>query len=123
MSYIQRHTVDILTLTSGGIGTGYTPALTGKVKSIQYVKDDFASNSTFTITGNDTGLAILTESAINASATRAPRMPVHSLIGVALTYDQTQPVSDHVCISNEKIKIVVTNGGNSKNGTFYVTLD
>lgn len=122
MSYIQRETVEILTLTTG-VGTGYTPSLNGKIKSIQYVKDDYASNSTFTITGNKTGLAILTESGINASATRAPRMPVHEQDGTAKTYDQTQPVSDHICISNEKIKIVVSAGGSEKNGIFYVTLD
>ena len=122
MSYCQRHALTILT-NSSGTGTGRTPSLNGKIKHIQYVKDGYASNSTFTITLNTTGLAVLAESAINASTTRAPRMPVHSQVGAALTYDQTATVNDHICVSNEKIKIIVTNGGSIVGGTFYITLD
>lgn len=123
MSFAQRHVVTITTDASGD-ATGYTPVLTGKVSAIHYVKTDFANGADFTITGEATGEGIWTESDVNASAVRAPRQPTHSQVGVASLYAAAgEPVEAPICLANDRVKIVVASGGNTKSGTFHVVID
>ena len=122
--FIQRQTVSITTDGSGD-GTGYTERpVNGRISSIQYVKTDYADGVDITVTGETTGIGILIVSSMNASAVYAPRQPVHySSTGAAITYDGTYPAFDYVCLDGERVKIVVAQGGDTKSGTFYVTVE
>jgi hypothetical protein len=122
MSYVQSHKVSVTTGASSGGATTYTGGLiNGHVDAIRYVKTDFADGSTFTITGENTGIAILTESSINASATRFPRAATQDIVGAASLYAALgEPVETKVAIADERIKIIVASAGNSKTGTFYI---
>lgn len=118
----NRQTVTITTNASGA-GTGYTDVVNGRILHIRYVKTDFDNGSTFTVTGETTGASIWTESSVNASAERLPKQPTHSLLGVAALYASGgTAVLDYVVIANERIKIAVTSGGNTKTGTFHITV-
>ena len=119
--FCERKSVTITTDTNGD-ATDYVGSMTGKIIQIQYVKDDYDNGSTITITGEDTAIPILAETGINASATRSPRQATHSVAGVAATYDGTRAVFDDICIERERVKIVVSSGGNTKSGTFHVTV-
>ena len=122
MSYVQRHTVTVTT-DSGGDATAYTPVATGRIQTIVYVKDDYAAGVDFTITVEGTAEGLWTESDVNASATRAPRQPTHDAVGAASLYAAAgEPVEDHVAIANDRVKIVVAQGGDTKSGTFHVVL-
>lgn len=115
MSYIERHSVVVTTIADGS-ATAYSDHIDfGFLNQIRYVKTDFDNGSTFTITLNGTGESLLTETGINADATRAPRQPLHSLVGAALG----ATIVDKIAIVNDKIKIVIAGGGNVKTGTFY----
>lgn len=108
-------------------GTAYTDNVTGEIAEIRYVKaaTGFADGATITITGESTGTPILAETGINASATRAPRRATCNTSGVALTFDGTEPVPDRIVLVNERVKIVVTDGGDgagTRTGTFYVVM-
>ena len=113
----------VVTTAADGSATAYFPGnIQGRISSIQYVKTDFADGSTITVTGETTGTSIWAQTGVNASATVAPRQPTHSLAGVASIYATTFPVLDYIAISDERIKIVIASGGNTKTGTFYITV-
>jgi hypothetical protein len=122
MSHAERHEVDVVTAADGS-ATAYSPTLTGKLSQIRYVKTDFDNGSTFTITSEATGETLWTEAAVNASATRAPRQPTHSLAGVASLYAATFAVNDKIALAADRIKIVIAAGGNVKSGTFHFIIE
>jgi len=122
MSYAERHTVAVTTVADGS-ATAYSPVVTGKVSQIRYVKTDFADGSTFTITSEATGETIWTETGVNASATRAPRQATHSTAGAAALYAAAgQAVNDYVRLAQDRVKIVIVNGGNVATGTFHIVM-
>lgn len=117
-----------VTTAADGTATAYSPRLSGKIHQVEYVKDGganpFANGVDFTITGEATGVGIWTESDVNASAIRAPRMPTHSQVGAALLYAaggtaQTAPVA----LASDRVKIAIAQGGNAKVGAFHILVD
>lgn len=123
MAYFERHTVSLTTAAGGGV-TAYTPVVTGKVISCIYTKTDFAAGVVFLITGEASGQTIWTETAVDASETLNPRQPIHDNAGAALFYEaaNTEAISDHIVVANERIKVVIASGGDTKTGaiTFIV---
>lgn len=122
MSYAQKEIVAITT-DAGGDGTGYTGVVTGKVSQIRYVKTDYDNGVTFAITVEGTGEVVWSEAAVNASATRAPRQATHTTAGAAATFDGANAVLAPIAVANDRIKIVVSLGGNKKSGTFHVMME
>ena len=114
MSYGERHTVTLTTNASGD-ATGYTPVVTGRIVSIQYVKTDFANGIDVAVTGDQTTLAVWTGTDVNASAT------VYPLIAATLVGGSSSTLTEvPVMVVNERVKVVVSNGGDTKTGTFHV---
>lgn len=109
MSYVTK---DVVTITAGADGnaTAYSSVLTGKIDAIVYTKDDFAAGVDFVITVEGTGQGLWSEENVNASTFRVPRQAVHSVLGVAATYDGTRPILEPVAIANDRVKIVVSHG-------------
>lgn len=117
-----------LTTASDGTVVGYTPRLSGKLMQIEYVKDGganpFANGVDFTITGEATGIGLWTESDVNASAVRAPRLPTHSQAGAAALYASGGVgVLAPIALANDRVKISIAQGGNAKVGTFHVLVE
>ena len=121
MSYAQRQTVSVTT-DSNGDATSYTTRIQhGTIHSITYTKTDFAAGVDFTITVDGTGEGVWTESDVNATKTVAPRLATHDLAGTASVYEAAnEPVEDDIVIVDDRVKIVVANGGDTKTGTFNV---
>lgn len=121
---IRRHVVSITTDASGD-GTGFTTdVLNGYVTAIRYVKTDYADGVDFTITGNTSGIAVLTGTDVNASTTFAPRHATHDTAGAALLYAAGgTAVSAGIPVGDETLKIVVAQGGNAKSGTFHIFVE
>jgi len=120
--YATREVVTIVT-DGAGAGTGYTGVVSGAVIQIRYVKTDYDAGVGFTITAEATGETIWTEAAVNASATRAPRQPVHSTAGAAALYAAGgTAVTDHLYLANDRVKIVVAAGGAAHTGAFHVVM-
>lgn len=115
-----------ITVTTNGAqaATVYSPYLSGRLISVQYVKTDYADGSTFTITSEATGETLWTEAAVNASTVRRPRAGVHSTAGVAALYAAAgEAVTDLIRLSRDRIKIVIAAGGVTKTGTFYALVE
>ena len=122
MSYAERHTTSITTDASGD-GTGFTPNVTGRIINVIYTKDTYDNGVDFTITLEASGQAVWTGTDVNASTTVAPRQPVHATDGSASLYAAAgEPVEDHIWAGNERVKIVVAQGGNAKVGSFEVVV-
>lgn len=118
--YAERHEVTITTDASGD-GTAYTPAVTGRVLGIRYVKTDYANGVDFTVTLEDTGETILTASNINASESFYPRVPIDDEVGADALYAAGgTKLRDTVVAANDRVKIVVAQGGDTKTGLFHV---
>lgn len=121
-TFVKRHTVTVTT-TTAGTGTAYTPAVTGRVLQIQYVKpasSSFSDGVDFAVTLETTGTSVWSESNVNASCTRYPRVQPHTSAGVAMTYDGKYPIPEYVYVANERVAIAVSSGGSTTTGTFYV---
>jgi hypothetical protein len=122
MSYVFSDTVS-LTTDSSGDATGYSEVVTGIVDRIIYTKDDFADGVDFTITIEETGESLWTESDVNASATRSPHQKAHATDGTEFLYASGgEPVIDAIGIANSRVKFVVANGGSLKSGSFTLVM-
>jgi hypothetical protein len=118
MAYAETHTVAITTDASGD-GTGYTPVVTGKIINIIYTKDDYAAGVDFAITAEGSGIGLWTESDVNSSKTVAPKQPTHNQTGTENDTAGDVQLED-IYLTNERVKIVVDEGGATKTGTFKV---
>lgn len=120
MSYCKRYTVTATTDGSGD-ATVYTPTVNGRILNVIYTKTDYADGVDFTITLEDTGIGLWTESNVNASATRSPHQLTHSQVGAELDYAAGgSKVETDIWAADERVKIVVANGGATKVGVFDV---
>jgi hypothetical protein len=118
VSHATRHTVTVTT-ASDGSATAYTELVTGAVRLAKYVKTDFADGVDFTITSEQTGQTVWTESDVNVSKVISPRQATHSTAGVAALYaGGGSAVLGDVALAQERIKIVIASGGDTKTGTF-----
>ena len=123
--------IDIQTVTvntTDGSGTGYSDPVVGRILQCQYSKDGsspYADGVHIAVTGNDTGIDIWTESAVNASCQRRPDQACHlNTDGSSLTFDGTQEVTADLVLSHERIKVAVTDAGaGSRTGIFRFWID
>lgn len=123
MSFIQRITVPVTTNGSGA-ATEYSPVVTGKISAIHYVKTDFTDGVDFTITAEATGETLWAQENVNASVAVAPRQATHSTAGVAALFAAGgSAVLDKIALANDRVKIVIANGGSAKVGSFIVVLE
>jgi len=119
--YAKTHTV-VVTTDGDGDGTGYTPTVTGRVLQIRYVKTDYAANPDFDVTLETSGVVVWDEDDVDASKTICPRQAVHGTDGAAAEYAAGFPREEPIVVAAERIKIVVAGGGDTKTGTFHVTV-
>ncbi|MEH2476242.1 hypothetical protein V1281_002589 [Nitrobacteraceae bacterium AZCC 2161] len=122
---MRRYKVSVTT-ASDGTATAYSPRLAGKIHSIQYVKDastSYTDGVDFTVTAEQTGENVWTESNVNASAVRYPRAPTHSQAGVAALFAASgTAVQDKIGVV-DRLKIVLAQGGAAKVGAFHILVD
>lgn len=116
-----------VTTAGDGTATAYSPKFTGKIVQIEYVKDGvngYTNGVDFTLTGEATGIGIWTQADVNASAVVAPRQPTHSQAGAALLYAAGGTAqADKIALANDRVKIVLAQGGANKVGTFHITIE
>lgn len=123
MTYVERHIINVATDASGDY-TGYTPVITGKIANIIYDKTDFDNGVDFNITLESTTQNLWVESDVNASKTVAPRQKTHDTVGVGQvrTLDGGQ-VEDAIVAADDRVKVVVSNGGNVKTGKITIIVE
>lgn len=124
---VERYSVSVTTAADGS-ATAYSPTITGAISSIAYVADGtnpYAATVDFAITVEATGQGLWTQADITASGTRAPRQPVHEQDGTDRFFQGTSSehtVCDLICVADDRVKIVLAQGGNAKTGLFIITV-
>lgn len=118
--YTELHQVAVVTDADGAATVFTSRPLSGRIFAVIYEKTDFADGVDFTITTERSGQNVWTEENVNAAKICYPRAAVHSTAGVAATLDGTRPMLEPVVAGEERIKIVVAQGGNAKSGTFKI---
>lgn len=121
MAYVEQEEVVIETDSSGD-GTGYTSVGNGKVINVVYTKatsSPYDAGVDFTITAEDTGITIWEEDSVDASKTVCPRQATHDKGGTEQNTSGDVKLGD-IYLANERVKIVIANGGDTKTGTFTV---
>jgi len=123
---MEKLTVTI-TVDASGDGTGYLSSKlginNGFIRAIQYVKDDYADGIDIVISGNVTGIPILTVTNMNTAAFYYPMAKASKVAdGTDAEYAATFDVRTLIPIVDEQIKIVVSSGGNATSGTFNIWL-
>lgn len=117
--FAQQETITVTTDASGNATAFTANDYSGVVRAVVYTKVGFSNGSTFTITGNTSGQTIWTQTGVNASTTVCPKQATHSTAGVAALYAAAgTAVNADVVLASEKIKIVISGGGNAVTGTF-----
>lgn len=111
--FIQKSSVTIVTAV-GGAGEGFSAPVNGRILGIVYTKTDYAAGVDFTATLEGTGEAIMVGTDVNATATFYPRPFIHDAAGLVTT------LRDYVHAAQDRVKIVVAQGGDVKTGTFTV---
>lgn len=122
---LTRVTVPVVTIADGS-ATAYSPALNGNLRSITYTKPaegGFAAGVDFTITTEKTKITIWTEVNVNASAAKLPHIAVHDNAGTAIEYSAGVPVCAPIPICDERVKIVIADGGDGGIGTFDIVIE
>jgi hypothetical protein len=120
---IRRFVVPVNTNESGDAQV-FSPVLSGKLISFTYVKDDFADGVDFVITSESAGETLWSEEDVNASTSRYPRAATAATDGSAALYAADgEAVNDLIAIADDRVSIVVADGGDTKSGTFHITID
>lgn len=119
---IRRYSV-VVPVDAAGAATAYSPKVSGKVCQIIYTKSTYADGVDFTITAEETGETIWTESDVNATAFRSPRAATATTAGVAALYAASGAVNTKLSLDTDRIKIVIAAGGVSMTGTFTFVLE
>ena len=114
MAYAETHTVAVTTDGSGN-ATAFSPVVTGRIQQIVYTKDTFANGVDFTITLEDTGQNLWTESNVNASKNVNPRTAADLESGSASVLTEVG-----IYAAFERVKIVIAQGGNTLAGSFKI---
>lgn len=117
----------VVTTIADGTATAYSPRFTGKLVQIEYVKDGangYSNGVDFAITGEATGIGIWTQADVNASTVRAPRQPTHGQDGTAALFAAGgTAVGGQIALANDRVKIVLAQGGNAKTGVFHIVIE
>lgn len=120
--FVQTDTITLAVNGSGALTT-YSRNLTGRVLEIRYDAGTLDSGTDLVITNETTGAAILTASP-STDATWCPRQATHSVAEAAALYGvgAAYAVNDYCWLANQRVKIVVAQGGVSLTGTLYITV-
>ncbi|NIU06909.1 MAG: hypothetical protein GWO40_21995 [Gammaproteobacteria bacterium] len=115
---MQLYSVTVTTNASGDDATDYTPRFTGRILEIRYSKTDYDANPDFTLTLDDSGRTVWEEDNVDASTARLPRQNNHQTDGTTNAAEW-----EPIYVMNDRVKILVENGGASKSGMFEVIVD
>lgn len=118
-----------VTVTTDGSGnaTAYTPRVAGKIHSVIYVPDGsipYTNTVDMTITAEATGESIVSRTNVAAGFATYPRVGTAAADGTAALFAAGgTAVQDKLAIANDRIKIVLAQGGAAKAGAFHFLID
>ena len=119
MSFKTRFPITVTTIADGS-ATAYSDMMNGAIESVEYAKTDYTNGVDFTITTENTAQNVWVDTDVNASETVYPRIATNGTDGAALSGAGT--LATQIPVANDRVKIVLGSGGDTKTGTFYITI-
>ena len=123
---MKRIKVSVTTAADGTV-TAYTPRVSGKLHSAIYVPDGtnpYANTVDMTITSEATGESLISRTNVSAGFNAYPRAATSAPDGTAALYAAGgTAVQAPPALGNDRIKIVLAQGGNAKTGAFHFHID
>lgn len=117
---LTQYTATITTAADGSATVYLGSAIRGYVQMFRYEPGTLDNGTDVVITGETTGHAILTQANLGGSALNIyPRAFAHQVTDGAAVAVVTEPIA----VYNERIKVVVAQGGNTKTGTLHVFIE
>lgn len=117
MSHVRSETVDITT-NSSGESTGFSANVNGLIQSIEYLPIGLSSAAAVTVKGENSSRQILTVATLSSSpGIWYPRQPTHRSTSGSTFGGEAQ-----VPIANERVRFVVSAGGNGLTAQFRMTV-
>lgn len=116
-SHVERQTVSVTT-AADGTATAYSANVTGWISTIAYQKVDFADGVDFTITLEKTGESLWVDTNVNASEVVRPVSEGNTGSTGAANGNPALPI----LAANDRVKIVIAQGGNAKSGNFVLVI-
>jgi hypothetical protein len=114
--FAKRHVIAVVTAADGSATAYSEPGITGRIHAICYGKVDFADGVDFTITLESTGESLWADTNVNASETVYPVQKAN----LGGTGAPSSILEVPVIAANDRVKIVIAQGGNAKSGVFQV---
>jgi len=112
-----------VTVDASGDATVYFDVCSGFIHSIRLVDTDLDANTDFVFTVERTTEAILTLANKGATFIYYPRAATCDILGAASLYAAAgEPVEARIALADDRIKLVVDEGGVSKYGIFYIII-
>lgn len=119
---MKRFKVTVVTAADGTV-TAYTPRVSGELHSVHYVPDGtapYTNTVDMTITSEATGESLVTRTNVAAAFVTYPRAPTADAAGTAALYAAGgTAVQARLALANDRIKIVLAQGGATKTGVFH----
>jgi hypothetical protein len=120
---MKRYKVSVTTAADGS-ATAYTPRLSGLLYAVHYVPDGttpYDNTVDMTITSEATGQSLVSRTNVAAAFVANPRVATADAAGTAALYAAGgTAVQDKMALANDRVKIVLAQGGASKVGVFHV---
>lgn len=121
MTFVRDEAVEIVT-NSSGESTGFSQNVSGLLQAIHYTRSStgtaMSTSATLTVTGEKSGITFLSRALTDTSdLTFQPRGRTHYSTSGAESGGENQ-----LPVCNERLKFVVSAGGNGKTGSFRVVL-
>ena len=120
MTYVRSSSATVLTSATGASTVYTADPLNGVLSAIKVVAAGTTSTADIVVTGNSSAIPILTKANITKSATSwfYPRALANTVAAAAASGISQELIP----ITNERIKTVMTGGGNAQSYTltFYV---
>ena len=121
--FVNKHVVNVTTAADGSAEVYTEKILNGPILKILYAEaasGGFVDGVDFSITTETTGQTVWSENDVNASKNICPREAVQDSAGADVTFDGTNEIYDYIYACNERLKIVIADGGDTKTGTFTI---
>jgi hypothetical protein len=123
---MKRYAVSVTTAADGS-ATAYTPRVSGLLFAAHYVPDGttpYDNTVDMTITSEATGQSLVARTNVAAAFVANPRTPTSDAAGTASLYAAGgTAIQDRIALGNDRIKIVLAQGGNVKTGKFHFLVD
>jgi hypothetical protein len=120
MTYIRRHVIDVTTDETSAASTFSADPINGLIHSILYEPgaggSSFPNTTDITITSELSSAAVLTAANVAAGAHYYPRQATH----MSTAGGTTNSGFDLVALADERLKVVIAQGGDAKTGRFHV---